>query len=140
MEQIKFQARGHKNIRGTHKTTIEITRETSLTPRGDCIIGVGATLALNDIPGKIRAIASKPSTTIRLELDANGLKETIEGYGGKGLVYTDPICMVARTSDYMCGRTLMVHADRAAIDLEREFIEIVKNPNITIQCRIVFIP
>ncbi|MCF2135677.1 MAG: DUF371 domain-containing protein [Candidatus Thorarchaeota archaeon] len=138
MEQIEFQARGHRNIRGTHKTTIEITRETSLTPQGDCIIGVGATLALRDIPRTITTIASEPSTIIRLELDVNGLKETIEGQGGKGLVYTNPICMVARKSSYVCGRTLMINADRAAIDLDREFIETLRDPNIIIQCKIIF--
>jgi len=29
---------GHENIRSNHKKTIEITKESHLTPRGDCIV------------------------------------------------------------------------------------------------------
>ena len=35
-------ARGHPNIRATHKTTLEVTKEKELSPRGDCIIGICA--------------------------------------------------------------------------------------------------
>jgi hypothetical protein len=37
-----IEARGHKKIRGTHRTTFEFTKEAHLTERGDCIIGVRA--------------------------------------------------------------------------------------------------
>ncbi|HRX33916.1 MAG TPA: DUF371 domain-containing protein, partial [Methanoregulaceae archaeon] len=33
--------RGHHNIRGTHRSTFQVTTETDLSPRGDCVIGVG---------------------------------------------------------------------------------------------------
>ncbi|HIP75502.1 MAG TPA: DUF371 domain-containing protein, partial [Thermococcus paralvinellae] len=33
---------GHENIKATHKSTLEITKEDFLTPRGDCIICIKA--------------------------------------------------------------------------------------------------
>ncbi len=135
---VEFQARGHENIRGTHRTTIEITREDSLTTRGDCIIGVGATLALSDLSEEVRALARDPETMITLSLRVDEMTENIVGHGSEGLVYTDPTCMVARKSSYTCGRTLMVGADRAAVDLERDFIAALRDPNTILSCRILF--
>jgi hypothetical protein len=37
-----LRAKGHPYIRATHRTTLEVTVEDSITPRGDCIIGVSA--------------------------------------------------------------------------------------------------
>jgi hypothetical protein len=32
--RITIHARGHENVRATHATTIEVTKEEHLTPRG----------------------------------------------------------------------------------------------------------
>jgi hypothetical protein len=36
--------------------------------------------------------------------------------------------MVVRKSDYVCNRTLAVHADKAAQDLPKALVEKLKNP------------
>ncbi|MEM2023054.1 MAG: DUF371 domain-containing protein [Archaeoglobaceae archaeon] len=43
-------ARGHKNLRATHRTTLEVTKESYLTPRGNCIVGVKASSSARDLP------------------------------------------------------------------------------------------
>ncbi len=139
MEKITFQARGHENIRGTHRSTIEITTEPALTLRGDCIIGVGSTIALNDLPDKVKRLATMSDTVICLTLSVDDIVEVIEGRGGEGLTYTDSTCMVARKSSYKCGRTLMIKADRAAIDLNRDMIQVLQDPSVILECELKFI-
>ena len=43
----KFHAYGHPNILGTHKTTLEFTKDEDLTSNGNCIIGVKADFELS---------------------------------------------------------------------------------------------
>ena len=40
--EFKIEFSGHENIRSNHQKTIEITKESHLTPQ-NCIIGVNAT-------------------------------------------------------------------------------------------------
>ena len=52
IEEIEFN--GHPEVRGEHKTTMEITTEKHLTEKGDCIIGVNAKVACNTLNSKIK--------------------------------------------------------------------------------------
>ena len=45
-----FEAWGHVNVRATHRSTFEVTREPSLTPRGDCIVGVSSEVGAAGLP------------------------------------------------------------------------------------------
>jgi len=45
---------GHQNIRSLHQRTIEITKDSELTTRGDCIIGINATHGCAGIPEEIK--------------------------------------------------------------------------------------
>ena len=40
---------GHPNVRCLHQRTIEVTTDSHLTLRGDCIIGVRASKACKDL-------------------------------------------------------------------------------------------
>ncbi|MHA1797424.1 MAG: DUF371 domain-containing protein [Candidatus Helarchaeota archaeon] len=123
-----FYANGHANISGKHKTTIEFTKERHVTSKGDCIIGINATKSLLDLNPKLKnLIRSKRKITCLLQID--GLKEKIIGWGHPDLSLTNPISMVIRKSNYICGRTLMIGANKAARDINREIIERLKNPN-----------
>lgn len=46
---IVIKARGHPNIKATHRTTIEVTKDNYLTGRGDCILGIDADKSLKDM-------------------------------------------------------------------------------------------
>jgi hypothetical protein len=139
MQRVKFNAYGHENVVGEHKTTVELTSEDHLTRRGTCIVGVSADITLDQLDQLIKRLASSPSTRITLRMWANGLKEEVTGTGSSGLTYTDSTSMVARTSTYTCGRTLMVNADKAASDLSRDFIDRLKVGGALIKCELIYV-
>jgi len=62
-------ARGHENIQSTHKTTFEITKETTLTRRGDCVIAVGATKGAADLNPRFKEAAKKKSARITITIE-----------------------------------------------------------------------
>ncbi len=72
-------------------------------------------------------------------MEVAGASEQVTGTGGPGLTYTDPVSMVARTSSYQCGRTLMIHADKAASDLNEKFISRLKDRRAVMNCELHFI-
>jgi hypothetical protein len=73
-------------------------------------------------------------------MEVDGIKEQVAGTGGNALTYTDSTSMVARTSSFQCGRTLMINADKAASDLSREFVGKLTRDGIEMNCELQFIP
>ena len=136
MRTVDFHAYGHPNVIGKHATTLEITTEEKLTRQGTCIIGVRTTQTLRDLDDEIKTLAKSTRTQIRLSMSVDGLVERIIGRGSPGLTYSDPISMVARTSSFECGRTVMVGADRVASDLDRRFVQKLRTPDIVIKCQL----
>ncbi len=139
MYYVTFRAFGHENVVGKHKSTVEITSENFLTREGTCIIGIQATQTLADLDSAIKKLAVLETTKIVLVMEVNGIIEQVTGTGGPGLTYSDSVSMVARTSSYQCGRTLMVHADKAASDLSEEFVNNLKDSRAVINCELHFI-
>jgi hypothetical protein len=135
MKQITvvFYAHGHKNVQSTHRTTIEVTKELTLTKRGNCIIAVGSTKAAFDLPTEFKKAAKKKNSKITIIIEADGLKETVHAKGSLRLQFTHTTDLVVRKSDYVCGRTLAIDADKAANNLSKELIEKLKDPNQTIK-------
>jgi hypothetical protein len=124
---------------GDHKTTVEITTEDFLTKKGTCIIGVQADKSLKDIPPEIKALATSEKTKISLKLKVGNLKEEITGRGDSGLTYLDTVSMVARRSSFVCDRTLMIDADKAASDLDRAFVDALRDHKAILECELLFI-
>ena len=139
MHLIRFKAYGHENVIGEHKTTVELTTEDYLTKQGTCIVGVRATQKLSDIASEVRRLATLETTKIVLVMEIAGIREQVTGTGGNNLSYTDSVSMVARTSSFQCGRTLMINADKAASDLSREFVSLLTKDGIEMDCELHFI-
>ena len=139
MQRVQFKAYGHENVIGEHRTTVELTSEDYLTKQGTCIVGVRAEISLSQMDSKIKELALQPNTRIVLRMHVEGLTEEVIGTGSPGLTYTDSTSMVARTSTFECGRTLMVNADKAASDLSREFVDRLKVDGVVIECELVYI-
>jgi len=139
MIRVSFSALGHENIVGTHKSTMEITKEANLTPRGDCIVGVRCSIAPNGLSEEVMDMATKRTTIIELEMRVGNMKEIVIGHGSAGLTYKDSVSMVTRTSEYECDRTLMVCADKAAADLSRKFIDRIARPDVEIDCELRYL-
>jgi len=121
-------ARGHENIQSTHKTTFEITKETTLTRRGDCVIAVGATKGAADLNPRFKEAVKKKSARITITIEAGEVEEVVRARGSPQISFTHPTDLVVRKSGYVCGRTLAVRADKAASDLSRELVEKMRNP------------
>jgi hypothetical protein len=120
---------GHVNIRSTNKTTFEITKETHLTPRGDCIIAVSATKGAVDLSPEFKKIACKQSVHIEIRIKVDGEEVTVKAQGHPALTFSHATDLVVRKSDYVCGRTLAIRADKAAYDFPRRLVEKLRNPN-----------
>lgn len=130
---VVFSAYGHKNVLSTHKTTFEITKEDTLTKRGNCIIAVKSTKAAADLPYDFKEALRKENSKITLTIEAGDFKETIEAKGNPNLEFTNPTDLVVRKSNYVCNRTLAIEANKASIDFSRKFVEKLKDPNQTVK-------
>ncbi len=139
MKEIIF-GYSHRNIQATHKTTLEFTKEKHLSKKGDCIVTVTADKALADLSAEFKENLRKPQAKLTVLIEIGGLIEQVNAYGSPQLILTHPTDMVIRKSDYVCNRTLAIHADKAARDLPRDFVEKLKNPKqkvkITLKVRV----
>ena len=126
---VVFSARGHKNVQSTHRTTFEVTKETSITKQGDCIIAVEATRAAADLPFEFKEAATKEGARITITIEAGELKEIVKAKCSPQLQFTHPTDLVVRKSSYVCGRTLAIGADKAASDFSRKLVEKMKDPS-----------
>jgi hypothetical protein len=121
-------AHGHENVTSRNKTTLEITKETHLTKQGDCIIALEADKAASDLSPEFKKLAQNQKARITITIEANGDVEVVNAYGSPQLSFTHPTDLVVRKSDYVCSRTLAVHADKAAKDLPRTLVKKLHNP------------
>ncbi|MEM4444730.1 MAG: DUF371 domain-containing protein [Thermofilum sp.] len=134
----RLEARGHPNIRATHKSTLEITRDQTLTLRGDCIIAVAATKAAADLHPQLKqAIRSGERVTLLFIAEEPGLVETVTGRGHSALTLEDSKSIVVRRSSYVDSRTIAVNADKAAWNIDRKLVAYLKQPGATLKVYIV---
>jgi len=119
---------GHENIMATHKTTLEFTKDTHLSKKGDCIVTVAADKALADLSAEFKEKLRKPHAKLVILIEAGGVIEQVNAHGSPQLILIHPTDMVVRKSDYVCSRTLAVHVDKAAQDLSKALVEKLKNP------------
>ena len=121
-------AYGHNNIQATHRSTLEITKETQLSKRGDCIVAVSASKVLGDLSLDFKKIMCKKNAKITILFEAGGVKDVVHALGSPKLILTHPTDIVVRKSNYICSRTLAIQADKVACDLSRKLVEKLKNP------------
>jgi len=121
-------AHGHKNVKATHKSTFEITKDEELSDRGDCIIAVSADKGLFDLKPEFKELLRIENARLTIVIDAGGVAEIVKAFGSPRLSLSHPTDIVVRKSDYICHRTLAVKADKAACDLSRVLVEKLKNP------------
>jgi hypothetical protein len=119
---------GHENIRATHRTTLEFTKDKHLSKKGDCIIAVAADKALADLSREFKENLRKPNAKLTILIEAGGIAEQVQAHGSQQLILSHLADAVIRKSSYICSRTLAVRADKAANDLPKELVEKLKNP------------
>jgi hypothetical protein len=128
---------GHQNIQATHKTTLEFTKDTHLSKKGNCIVAVAADKALADLNLEFKEKLRKPHAKLTILIEAGRITEQVNARGSPQLILTHPTDVVVRKSDYVCNRTLTIHADKAAQDLSRELVEKLKNPQQKVKITLV---
>ncbi|MFW6449379.1 MAG: DUF371 domain-containing protein, partial [Halobacteriota archaeon] len=114
---------GHEHVRATHASTLEVTTEPSLTPAGDCIVGVDADRAPADLDPAFVEACRDADAKIVATLTSGTLEEVVVGRGDPALTFADDRGAVVRTSAYVDDRTVLVEADKAAADLDRRLVE-----------------
>lgn len=124
---FKIKTKGHKNVSSMHKSTFEITKDLEIGPSADCIIGVAMDNGMNDFTDEFKSKIANKNTKIKVILETENGYDEIVGFGHEDLTLTHPTDIVCRTSDYVCSRTLMIHANKAAKDLDLALIDDLKN-------------
>jgi len=126
--RFKIQFSGHENIRSNHQKTIEITKESHLTPQGDCIVGVNATAGCADLPQELKEKLKNPDAKVTFSISVGDYEFIIEGNGHPDLILTHAEDIVIRKSSFICTRTLAVKCDKASDLLPREMVSLLQNP------------
>ena len=124
--EIEFS--GHKNIRSNHQKTLEITKESHLTPQGDCIVGVNASSSCSDLPQELKNKLKSENTLVIFTIKVDDQEFTIKGKGHPELTLTHLNDIVIRKSNFVCPRTLSVNCDKASDLLPREMVTLLQNP------------
>ena len=116
---IRFTAQGHPNVLATHKTTLEITKEESLTPKGDCIVGVSADFDAGAVRDFARAHANA-KMALCCEDVCDEITFTLNPE------FSDEQEIVVRMGEHASARTLGTRASKAAKHLSRELVDRLK--------------
>jgi hypothetical protein len=124
-------------MQATHKTTLEFTKDKHLTKKGDCIVTVAADKALADLNADFKEKLRKTDAKLTITIEADGISERVNAEGSPQLILTHPTDIVVRKSDYVCSRTLAVHADKAACDLSRDLVEKLRDPEQKVKITVV---
>ncbi len=120
---ISFNFFGHQNILSTHKNTIEFTKESEVTKKGDCILGVKSDFNPTDLKE-----VCKKNNKIKIKIFVQDLVEEIICFTNKD--FDDAHEIVIRKSEFNTKRTFGIKADKVALDINRKIVDKLKNPNI----------
>lgn len=118
-----IRARGHEHVTGQHTSTLEVTSDDWLTPAGDCIVAIEADRVPSDFADTFVSACRDHDSTITVHLATDEYEQTVTGRGHPDLTFENDRGMVVRTSEYVDDRTVMVGADTAAAELDRDLIE-----------------
>lgn len=137
--EYALTAKGHYNVTSKHRTTFEVTQDIDMGLRADCIVGLASNASLKDIPPTMKETIRNENVKIKIILETENATDTITGYGHPALTLDHPTDIVCRKSDYTCSRTLMIGADKAAVDLNSDLIDDLRSGK-TLQVTIIVKP
>ncbi len=116
-------------VRSLHPTTIEVTTEGHLTPRGDCIIGVSASSGCAELDERLKDAIRRRGSRVALKIVVGSEAFSIWAQGSPGLQLSDEHDIVVRKSDFVSDRTLAVRASAAAADIPRTIVSRLRDPD-----------
>jgi len=121
-------AYGHENIQATHRSTFEITKDVRLSNKGDCVVAVSADKSMADLSPEFKKNLRKENARVIILIETKEETEVVNAFGSPRLILTHPTDIVVRKSSYICSRTLVIQADKAACDLSRKLVQKLRNP------------
>ncbi len=136
--QVVIIAHGHANVLATHQTTLQFTKDPYLSRKGNCIIAVSADRTMSDLNPVLKESFRQEDSRISILIEAGGTAETVRARGSSRLILSHPTDFVIRKGNYVCSRTLAIHADKAAIDLSRTLVKKLKDPQQRVRLTLVF--
>ena len=92
-------------------------------------MAVGAEKGLRDLDQRLKDAMRRSDAQIRLVLEVGGLEFEITGEGNPRLTLSHLTDMVARKSRYICDRTLMIRADKAAYNADKDLVDLLRDEN-----------
>ena len=119
---------GHENIVAKNKSTFEITKDSYLTTKGDCIIAVNASKGAFDLDPSFKKVAAQNKTEISMHIKVDDCEQAVSGRGGSSLTFQHPTDLVVRKSNFQCERTLMIRSNKAAFDFPSDFVAKLQQP------------
>lgn len=120
---------GHPNVRCQHQRTIEVTTDSHLTLRGDCIIGVRASKACNGLNDLLKSRIQDDHARIKLEISVGNVAVQIKGKGDKDLSLSSKTDVVIRKSNFISSRTLCINCDKGSADMPEVMIRLLQDPS-----------
>jgi 16S rRNA (adenine(1408)-N(1))-methyltransferase len=118
-----FFVYGHPNIRATHFKTLEFTKDTELTERGDCIIGIKADFDI----ARLKQFQKKIRIICEIEHEGRVLRSEFKSKVHPG--FNDDHEMVLRKSGFPSERTFGIGLNLGANHLDREMVKLLQDPN-----------
>jgi uncharacterized protein len=125
---LTFEATSHPAILSTHPKTIEITKESHLSSKGDCIVAVNSTLSPAELPSDLRSAIASPQSRVEVTMRIDRFRFSVRGRGDERLTLSHPTDFVIRKSGFISNRTIMIHSDKAASDIPRDMVQLLKDP------------
>ena len=119
MPEYSFSISGHKNVLATHRTTLEFTKDSHLTLRGDCIVGISAGFSEEELKGFLGM------QKLKITITAGGFSDTVNSV--PNAKFSSGREMVIRVGDVDSERTFAVRADKAAAGLNRRLVAALKS-------------
>jgi hypothetical protein len=116
------RAHGHEHVRAEHESTFEVTTDDWLTPAGDCILAIEADRAPASFDPAFREACRDGDATITAIIEVDEHVETVTGRGHPELTFGSERSLVCRTSTHVDDRTVMVEADAAAVNFDRDLV------------------
>ena len=121
-----FTAYGHENILSDHPTTLEFTKDTYVTKKGDCIVGIKADFEIEEIKKLIAKCKKENNYSITIQIETKGNKETVNAQLNPG--FSSETEIVIRKSGFLSERTLAIKADKSSKEFSKALIaELKKN-------------
>jgi hypothetical protein len=117
-----IRCRGHPLVLGTHPTTFEVTSEDYLTKNGNCIIGVAADKGCAGLAPSFKSVLAHDDAVLVTRLACDGIIVEVRSRGSSQFTLDHPADMVWRKSTFVCGRTIGILSDRAALTLPRDLM------------------